>query len=373
MQIVGATNMWQRSEPLPAGKERVGISFATPSECTKNAWTEPLNILGVGHHEHTYGVYQAINIVRDGENLGALRPEVHYDFQHQSMEDPVPSLRQLLPGDQITQICDYDTSKAPGDVVEFGDYTQQEMCYTAIYYYPRQENDVFGALPPWFDTSVCSKPATTPEFQAADLSLCTESMYSNIPAFFDFEDEVPQPFDLLFVCNNQALLGELLAEMPYLCPETCASETCAEEEVVMQAIGVCASICNDVGLSLYPNTTLSEPVEYGNWMCEPTYYPIPSIPEAPACQANGVDSLDSVEVSAITLKDVSASVDSTSVEDSTEETVETTEEGDVDTEPQTDDGNVADEPQSDDESSSVVERVHSCLIVIGAALACLLM
>jgi hypothetical protein len=92
-----------------------------------------LRITGIGHHEHIYGVHQEINVVRDGVNMGSMRPEHYYDFKHQSMEDPVPSLRQLLPGDQITQICDYDTSNAPGDYVEFGDYTQQEMCYSVIY------------------------------------------------------------------------------------------------------------------------------------------------------------------------------------------------------------------------------------------------
>jgi hypothetical protein len=46
MQIVGATSMWQRKEPLPTGQKRVSISFATPSECTQKAWTEPLNIIG---------------------------------------------------------------------------------------------------------------------------------------------------------------------------------------------------------------------------------------------------------------------------------------------------------------------------------------
>jgi len=49
MQLVGATNPWQGRDPLPTGKESVSVSFTTPSECTQNAWTQPLNILGIGH------------------------------------------------------------------------------------------------------------------------------------------------------------------------------------------------------------------------------------------------------------------------------------------------------------------------------------
>jgi hypothetical protein len=305
---IGDTSAWQRG-PLPAGQERVSMSFATPSECTQN-WTEPLNILGVGHHEHTHGIRQEINVVRDGVNLGSMRPEKYYDFQHQGMEDPVPSLRQLLPGDQITQICDYNTSGATEDV-EFGEYTYQEMCYTAIYYYPRQEMNDFGTMPLWFDTSVCSQPANTTDFQALNVSLCAESLYSNVPVFYGFEDEVQEPFDLLTVCNNVELFGELLTEMPYLCPGTgCVDETCTAEEIALYADGLCTYICNDVGVSHYPNVSDTEPYEYGNWACAPMYYPIPSIPDAPVCQAKGSASLDSIEVSGIVLKDVSTFSDS---------------------------------------------------------------
>ena len=109
------------------------MTFITSSECTQNNWNEPLNILGVGHHLHIYGIKQELSVVRDGVNLGSMRPEYHYDYQHQSMDESVPTIRQLLPGDQINQFCEYDTRNAPGDMVEFGDFTQQEMCYSALY------------------------------------------------------------------------------------------------------------------------------------------------------------------------------------------------------------------------------------------------
>lgn len=101
---------------MPAGEERVSFAFVTPSTCTQSLWTEPINILGVVHHLHTYGTYQETNIVRDGVNLGNLRPELKYDFMHQGMGEPIPALRQLLPGDQITQTCFWNTTNAQSDV-----------------------------------------------------------------------------------------------------------------------------------------------------------------------------------------------------------------------------------------------------------------
>jgi hypothetical protein len=131
MQLAGAL-LPEQHPPLPTGQDNLSISFATPSECTLNSWTSPLNIIGVGHHMHLYGTHQEINVVRDGVNLGAMRPEIRYDFQHQTFADTNPSLRQLLPGDQITQKCYFDTTNAPGDYVKIGEKTTDEMCYTVI-------------------------------------------------------------------------------------------------------------------------------------------------------------------------------------------------------------------------------------------------
>jgi len=77
-----------------------------------------------------------IDVVRDGSNIGMLRNERRYDFNHQSLEQP--SFKVLKPNDELRYSCSYDTSSAKAPV-QFGDLTQQEMCWGAIMYYPKQE------------------------------------------------------------------------------------------------------------------------------------------------------------------------------------------------------------------------------------------
>ena len=179
---------------------------------------------------------------------------------------------------------------------------------TALHFadYPRQEAETFGSMPVWFDADTCSQPAYGAAFKAADLSLCAESLYNNVPAFYRFEDEVSTPFDLLTACNGGDLFQDLFYELPYICPDCQKTASCTAEEVAMHASGLCTYFCDGIGMSLYPDLNRTEAPEYGNFGCDPGYFTIPSIPDAPACQASGTSSLDSIEVNDIVLKDVSA-------------------------------------------------------------------
>jgi hypothetical protein len=173
-------------------------------------------------------------------------------------------------------------------------------------------------MPLPINTTICSQPAIL----TANVSLCAESLYSNVPAFYDFEDLVPEPFDLLTACNGGDEYQEVLLELPGVCPECQETASCTFEEVAMHATGLCASSCDEVGLSLYPDVSRTEPVEYGNFGCDPTYYEIPSVPEAPVCEAKGASSIGTIEVNSIGLKDVSG-VESTEGNDESSMTIET--------------------------------------------------
>lgn len=125
-------------DPLPAGQVDITLStVVVPKECT-NTWDVPgINVLGVVHHGHLVGKSFSIDVTNsaDGSYRGTLRREKRYDFNHQSLE---PSLLSTISkGDELTFTCKYDTSSRT-EPTEFGDLTQNEMCFSAFTYYPAQ-------------------------------------------------------------------------------------------------------------------------------------------------------------------------------------------------------------------------------------------
>ena len=55
-------------------------------------------------------LFQEITVERDGINLGALRDEYRFDYNHQSGVDPNVAVRTLAPGDRLRATCHFDTS-----------------------------------------------------------------------------------------------------------------------------------------------------------------------------------------------------------------------------------------------------------------------
>lgn len=53
----------------------------------------------------------------------------------QKLKEPLPSLT-ISPGDQVSLVCKYDTSKIPSTI--FGLKTENEMCVGMLFYYPAQ-------------------------------------------------------------------------------------------------------------------------------------------------------------------------------------------------------------------------------------------
>ncbi|CAK0819590.1 unnamed protein product [Prorocentrum cordatum] len=125
-------------DPLPAGQDDIALSATVvPKECT-NAWDVPsINVLGVVYHGHLVGKSFNIDVTSsvDGSYRGMLRSEKRYDFNHQSLEPSL--LKTISRGDELTFTCKYDTSSRT-EPTEFGELTQNEMCWSAFTYYPAQ-------------------------------------------------------------------------------------------------------------------------------------------------------------------------------------------------------------------------------------------
>lgn len=286
MELNGGTNQWQHPA-IPARVPDFALpSFVLPSECTSSVWDTPLTILGIIHHMHLYGTKMEIIVQRDRRNLGPLRNEHHYDFLHQSLE-PATGVTSLLPGDVISVNCFYDTSNANQNV-SFGDLTQQEMCYGAIMYYPKQREQSFGFLPPAEDKiAACTSPGTGNWAQA---SACAQSFYENVPAFFGFEDQVEAPYDAWTMCNSDWFETDILPFVRNidLCPDCYLNNTCTPEEVGIHAQTVfCSQFCGEAGLSVYPDTSRTDIFTAGSWGCPQEYFDAPEIVDPAACEKVG--------------------------------------------------------------------------------------
>lgn len=264
MQVNGGTSPSMRP-PIPAGQSAYDLAtFVYPSRCTADNWAEPINILGVAHHMHMMGTKMTIDVERDGQALGRLRNEMHYDFNHQSLvESPI---KQLLPGDQLIMNCRYDTTGQDEDV-SFGDFTQQEMCYSVMLYYPKQRDDSVGYLSLdfiGFNSTQCYTPASG-IFAQFDLSECTQKFTESIPSFLNLEITrlgATEDFGAVEMCNSDFYEEDIMRTYPGLCPDCYKSKNCTDVEVVTYGqLAVCPYYCTRVaGVSVYPN--VSDTVEF---------------------------------------------------------------------------------------------------------------
>lgn len=298
LQVNGGTHPFMRPEQIPVGHTDYEISpFVVPSSCTAEIWDEPINILGVGHHMHLSGKLMSIEVERNGENLGPLRIEKGYDFNHQSGEPS--NIPQLLPGDQLNMHCHYDTSRLTEDV-SFGELTQNEMCYAVIFYYPKQVKEDFGRLPTYMDSKLCTTPGTGDENEFGNVSLCAQQAFENVPKFYDFENLSPVPFDGVYLCNSDFYETMVLPNFPYgMCPDCYKEKNCTFQQVLDYAQdGTCARRCRTLaGVSVYPdiNRTEEDKFDQGVYGCGPTdvvdvgwqFFKKPELVLVPMCEAAG--------------------------------------------------------------------------------------
>lgn len=291
MQLNGGTNPSLRPN-LPANKPRFTLtpSLIVPAACTSD-WTSPVNVVGAIHHMHLTGAHQRIEVARNGQHLGLMRYERQWDFKHQSLEEPL--VHQLLAGDEIRLTCDYDTT---GKMVEtqFGENTDNEMCWAALMYYPAQtfSNAVIQPSPPLVElqkrATVCQVESTT--FPQA--SFCAEVFFNDPTAYVlgVASNLTAEQWcnDIRF--NRQAFYAEVIQSFPQLCPE-CEATNCTTRELVAHGQAICTALCAVVGLSVWPD--LSQPPVYQEHRtyCDTKewgrFSPNTTFPALPACVPKG--------------------------------------------------------------------------------------
>ncbi|CAL8136670.1 unnamed protein product [Orchesella dallaii] len=124
---------------LPPGLASHKIYGHCSSACTKKMFSEEgMKIVALLLHSHNQGRKLRLHHFRNGKELPWISNDDNYNVFYQ----PGRNLREevtILPGDQVTMSCTYDTSNRNTTTV--GGYgTDQEMCKTFITYYPKMDD-----------------------------------------------------------------------------------------------------------------------------------------------------------------------------------------------------------------------------------------
>mmetsp|Transcript_36888 Transcript_36888/g.82994 ORF Transcript_36888/g.82994 Transcript_36888/m.82994 type:complete len:725 (-) Transcript_36888:117-2291(-) len=282
--------------PIPGGQKEVSMEtlFVEP-ECSEQ-WAEPLNIISVGHHSHFHGLHQDVTVERNGVNLGPMRKEYRYDYNHQGGVQPVTALKQLLPGDRLAATCYFNTESISSDsVIEIGEESNKEMCFPTILYYPKQDSaGVFAYSTPERlvkrrfieDYTWCSMSSGDESFG----SMCEEKLYSDVTSFYKTMLQ-GRGFNMPSI-GLQALCGSSMAasikKRLQLCPEECDDiGQCSDDEIRTHALATCERVCSQIGVTLYPDTSRTEIYNSVNAFCPTRMFDAPTLATPQTCKARG--------------------------------------------------------------------------------------
>ncbi|EDV25404.1 uncharacterized protein TRIADDRAFT_63840 [Trichoplax adhaerens] len=123
---------------IPEGQKTWQSAGYCPSYCTqRNLPATGINIIGSILHTHLVGRSLQVKHHRQKKELPFLAHNPHYDFNYQDIMF-LKKERKVLPGDQMTLICGYDTSNR-SKITVGGISTRNEMCLAYFLYYPIQE------------------------------------------------------------------------------------------------------------------------------------------------------------------------------------------------------------------------------------------
>jgi hypothetical protein len=111
-----------------------GVSTQTGSCELSNITNQPIQLFALSQHMHKLGTHMKSVITREGSPDIVLQ-DLPYDFEEQTFHLVEPHI-ELLPSDRLTTHCTYNNTT--GQTVRFGDSSDEEMCFTDLFYYPAQ-------------------------------------------------------------------------------------------------------------------------------------------------------------------------------------------------------------------------------------------
>ncbi|MBX3157786.1 MAG: hypothetical protein KF773_17590 [Deltaproteobacteria bacterium] len=98
-----------------------------------NVTSTPIQVFALSQHMHKLGTHMKSTIKRSG-SADIVLQDVPYNFEEQAFHLVSPI--ELRPGDTLLTECTYNNTT--GRIVRFGESSDDEMCFTDIFYYPAQ-------------------------------------------------------------------------------------------------------------------------------------------------------------------------------------------------------------------------------------------
>ena len=98
-----------------------------------NIASTPVQVFALSQHMHKLGTNLRSVITRGAQQIELQN--LPYDFEEQVFH-LTPQLIEIRPGDTLTTFCSYDNTT--GAEVRFGPSSDDEMCFTDLFYYPAQ-------------------------------------------------------------------------------------------------------------------------------------------------------------------------------------------------------------------------------------------
>lgn len=109
-----------------------GMSTQSGSCNISQITSVPIQVFSLSQHMHKTGTRMRSVITRGAQEIELQ--DIDYNFEEQSFQ-PVNPHVTLMPSDRLTTYCTYNNPGAPKG---FGDSSDDEMCFTDLFYYPAQ-------------------------------------------------------------------------------------------------------------------------------------------------------------------------------------------------------------------------------------------
>jgi hypothetical protein len=108
-----------------------GTSTQSGNCAMNNVTNEPLQLFALSQHMHKLGTHMKSVITRGPQQI--VLQDIDYNFEQQQFHLVAPFV-ELRPGDTLTTSGTYNNTTA--GTVMFGESSDDEMCFTDIFYYP---------------------------------------------------------------------------------------------------------------------------------------------------------------------------------------------------------------------------------------------